>query len=419
MQPNSPCKPYFVVFAAALFYLFEFINMNSFNALNDQLRDAFQVNALQISNLSAMYFYANVIFMIPAGLLLDRVSTKKLLVSALSLCILSALVFANTHSFMVACVCRFITGMGSTLVLLSCAVLTSRWIKPIKAGLVLGGAVTLAMFGGMLAQQITCLVDWTGSWRTAVACIAGLGAVFLVMILWLVEDYPVGYQETFKNDLDLIHQGFWRNFALALKNKQIWFAGLYASLINLTIMIIGALWGKDYLMTTHDFNATNAATAISAVFLGFMVGSPLFGMISDRLRQRKLPMIIGGVLNLFWVLLILHFPFSSMMAGLIFFMLGLLCASQVLVFPLIIESVPMHITASSEAISAAVIMGGGAVSQPLFGWLLDHSAQIPGQYSASDFNHAMWMLPIAFFIAIICSLCLKETHCKTFNKDHS
>ena len=186
MQPNSPCKPYFVVFAAALFYLFEFINMNSFNALNDQLRDAFQVNALQISNLSAMYFYANVIFMIPAGLLLDRVSTKKLLVSALSLCILSALVFANTHSFMVACVCRFITGMGSTLVLLSCAVLTSRWIKPIKAGLVLGGAVTLAMFGGMLAQQITCLVDWTGSWRTAVACIAGLGAVFLVMILWLV-----------------------------------------------------------------------------------------------------------------------------------------------------------------------------------------------------------------------------------------
>jgi MFS family permease len=393
--------------------------MNSFNALNDQLRDAFQVNALQISNLSAMYFYANVIFMIPAGLLLDRVSTKKLLVSALSLCILSALVFANTHSFMVACVCRFITGMGSTLVLLSCAVLTSRWIKPIKAGLVLGGAVTLAMFGGMLAQQITCLVDWTGSWRTAVACIAGLGAVFLVMILWLVEDYPVGYQETFKNDLDLIHQGFWRNFALALKNKQIWFAGLYASLINLTIMIIGALWGKDYLMTTHDFNATNAATAISAVFLGFMVGSPLFGMISDRLRQRKLPMIIGGVLNLFWVLLILHFPFSSMMAGLIFFMLGLLCASQVLVFPLIIESVPMHITASSEAISAAVIMGGGAVSQPLFGWLLDHSAQIPGQYSASDFNHAMWMLPIAFFIAIICSLCLKETHCKTFNKDHS
>ena len=418
MKSNSPFKPYLVVFAAALFYLFEFINMNSFNALNDQLREAFHVNALQISNLSAMYFYANVIFMIPAGLLLDRVSTKKLLVSALSLCILSALVFANTNSFITACVCRFITGMGSTLVLLSCAILTSRWIKPTKAGLVLGGAVTLAMFGGMLAQQITCLVDLMGSWRAAVGCIAGLGAVFLVIILWLVEDYPLGYQETFKSSLDLIHQGFWCNFALALKNKQIWFAGLYASLINITVMIIGALWGKDYLMTSHGFNATNAATAISAVFLGFMVGSPLFGMISDRLRQRKLPMVIGGVLNLFWVLLILHFPFSPMMAGLIFFMLGLLCASQVLVFPLIIESVPMHITASSEAVSAAVIMGGGAVSQPLFGWLLDRSAQIPGQYSPADFNHAMWMLPIAFFVAIICSLCLRETHCKTF-KDPS
>lgn len=415
MKHFNSLKPYLVVFTAALFYLFEFINMNSFNALNDQLRAAFNVSALQISNLSAMYFYANVLFMIPAGLLLDRVSTKKLLVGALSICILMALIFASTHSFWVACVCRFVTGMGSTMVVLSCVLLTSRWIQPTKAGIVIGGVITLGMLGGVLAQQITYLVLFTGSWRFAILCIAGLGIIFLAAILWIVKDYPPNYQETYKHSLGLIKEGLWRNLSLALKNKQIWYAGMYASLIDITVMLLGALWGKDYLVISHGFSDHEAASAISMVFLGFMIGGPLFGFISDRCGLRKLPMVLGGIFNLLWILLILYWHFSPLIANFLFLILGILCASQVLVFPLIIESVPRHITASSEALSATLIMGGGAVFQPLFGWLLDCSASTPSVYSATDFNHALLMLPIAFIIAIVFALLFKETYCRNFN----
>lgn len=412
MKKITRFKPYLVVFTAALFFLFEFINMNSFNALNDQLRASFNVNALQISNLSAMYFYANVLFLIPAGLLLDRCSVKKLLVSALSLCILSALIFADTHQFWIAECCRFITGMGSTLVLLSCAQLTSRWIAPVKAGVVLGGVVAMAMIGGLIAQQMTYLVHLTGSWRLAVACIAALGFLFLLCILWIVEDYPPDYQKGATVNVSIPTAGFWRSLLTALKRKQIWCAGLYASLINLTVMVLGALWGKDYLMISHGFSAFDASSAIAVTFFGLIIGSPLFGFISDRLQKRKLPMVIGGILNLMWILLILHTQSSPMMASFLFFILGVLCSSQVLVFPLIIESVPKNITASSEAVSATLIMGGGAVSQPLFGWLLDRFATTPGHYNAADFDQAIWMLPIAFIIAIVFALLLTETYCK-------
>ena len=37
----------------------------------------FGVSALEVSHLSAMYFYANIVFLIPAGILLDRFSNKK------------------------------------------------------------------------------------------------------------------------------------------------------------------------------------------------------------------------------------------------------------------------------------------------------------------------------------------------------
>jgi MFS family permease len=406
-------QPYAVVFSASLFFLFEFVNMNSFNALNDELRAAFNVNALQISNLSAMYFYANVLFLIPAGILLDRISTKILLQAALFLCILSNIVFAHTHNFHVAEACRFVTGMGSTLCLLSCALLTSRWFPCRQAGLIMGLVVTMAMLGGMLAQQLTFVLYWLGSWRSSLFAVAGLGILFLLIITLVVKDYPPEYASRFKTGERLLKGHFWQNAQYVLKNRQIWLAGLYTSLINLTVMLVGALWGKDYLMKAHSLTELQASSVISMVFLGLIVGCPLFGFLSDSVRRRKTPMILGGTLNILCVLLILYTSFSLHMALFIFFILGVLSSSQILTYPLIMESTPSHLVASSESLSATLIMGGGALFQPLFGYVLTYFA-INGTYTLAAYQHAMLILPLAFLAATLLAFFLKETYCKEF-----
>ncbi len=404
-------QPYWVVFSAALFFLFEFINMNSFNALNDQLRSYFQVNALQISNLSAMYFYANVIFLIPAGLLLDRISTKKLLQGALLLCILSNLVFANTAHFWIAEACRFVTGMGSTLCLLSCALLTARWFEARRAGLVMGLVVTMAMLGGMLAQQITFVAHYFDSWRIAMMIVAGIGFLFLLIISMAVKDHPKDCPHALTQTSFLIKGHFIRNTLLTLKNKQIWFGGLYTSFINLTVMVIGALWGQNYLVSVQGISPVQASFVISMIFFGLILGCPFFGWISDRLARRKMPMIIGGLLNLACMLLIIGLHWSHPALIILFFMLGVFSSSQIIAYPLIMESSPPHIIASSEALSATLIMGGGAVFQPLFGWMLDHYA--PNHlYTASAYQHAILVLPVCFLVATLLACLVKETHCK-------
>lgn len=405
-------EPYLVVFSAALFFLFEFINMNSFDPLNALLRKAFNVNAFQISNLSAMYFYANVLFLIPAGILLDRISTKRLLQTAFIICIIGNLIFANTHSFEVAKICRFVIGMASTLCLLSAALLTSRWIAPRHAGLVMGLVVTMAMLGGSLAQQLPFIVNWLGSWRYAIMSIALLGFFFLIIITLCVRDYPKDYAATRAHDKKLIEAGFWKNFVLTLKNKQVWFAGLYTSFINLTVMIIGALWGADYLEVAHGVLADQATLIITMIFFGLIVGSPLFGLISDRMGRRKSPMIIGGILNILCIVIILKFTLSYDALILAFFLLGLFSSSQILTYPFIMESVPSHIVASSESLSATLIMGGGALFQPLFGYILSCLADHSNTYSPTAFQKAMLILPVTFLIATLLACFLKETYCK-------
>ena len=57
---------------------------------------------------------------------------------------------------------------------------------------------------------------------------------------------------------------------------------------------------------------------------------------------------------------------------------------------------------------------------PLFGrlmdWHWDHTAiNNVAIYSASDYQIAMYIMPIGFIIALFAALCLRETHCTNKN----
>ncbi len=413
MSTFKKLQPYIVVFAAALFFLFEFINMNSFNALNLPLREAFHAQALQISNLSAMYFYANVLFLIPAGLLLDRLSTRLLLIIAMSVCIIATFVFASTNQLWVAQVCRFLTGMGSTFCLLSCSLLTSRWVKPRYAALVMGLVVTMAMLGGMLAQQMTNLTDYLGSWRLAISAVGGLGILFLILIIVLVKDCPRDF--SLAKQHQQYPKSFWRNFALALGNLQNWLAGIYTNFLSIPVIVLGALWGKEYLHCVKNLSNEQAAVVASMIFLGMIIGSPLSGWISDRMKRRKSPMLVGAILTLITVLVIMYVtPLSYDQLMMLFFLLGLFSGAQVISYAFVIESNPLHITASSTALAATLIMACGAIFQPLFGYLLEnfgtHSlVNDTVIYHADAYHAAMLILPITFVASMIIALLLKET----------
>ena len=62
------------------------------------------------------------------------------------------------------------------------------------------------------------------------------------------------------------------------------------------MLAFGALWGVPYLIAVHEVERTTAAAVASLVFLGNGTGGVLFGWWSDRIRTRKRPMLVGGLL---------------------------------------------------------------------------------------------------------------------------
>ncbi len=408
-------RAWLVVFVAALFFFYEFIQLNMFNSIDAQLMQRFHVDATELGVLSSSYFISNIIFLIPAGILLDRFSTKKLILITMSICVLGIFLLSQSTDLTLAAFYRFLSGVGSAFCFLSSVRLATRWFPPQRMALVSGLIVTMAMLGGMVAQTpFTLLVAHIGLLKTLYVDVA-FGIFILALMAIFIKNAPDGYVEPVQTEDALKLSTSLKASYGTLKN---WFAGVYTSLMNLPIFLLGALWGSLYLSQVHGLNREKASIIASMIFLGTTIGSPLMGFISDRLGRRKPPMLIGAMLTFANLLAIMYLPnLSFTELTLLFLSLGFITSTQVISYPLVAESNPRRITATAISVISISTIGGGALFQPFFGWLMSigwehkrlHGIAI---YSIADFQRAMMIMPAAVVIAFVLALCVKETYCK-------
>ena len=75
-------QAWLVILSASLYFFYEFIQLNLFNAIDVPLMRDFHLGAAGLGQLASLYFYANATFLFPAGIMLDRFSTRRLLLVA-------------------------------------------------------------------------------------------------------------------------------------------------------------------------------------------------------------------------------------------------------------------------------------------------------------------------------------------------
>lgn len=408
--PHSNLRAWIICLSAGLFFLYEFFQLNIFDVINQPLRHDFHINATQVSWMSSAYLWADILFLLPAGIMLDRFSVRTVIVVSMLVCIFGIIGFALTDSFIVASFCHFLSGIGNAFAFLSCVVLVSRWFPARSQALVIGSLVTMAFLGGILAHTPFAYLYELFGWRRALLIDGGVGIVLLFWIYFIVRDKPPGTvintpanQE--KNGLGLLH---------ALANRQNWLAGFFTCFLNLPIMVLCALWGATYLQKVHHLSEMAASNVVSLIFMGSVIGCPLAGWLSDSQGRRKPLMIFGAFTTLITVFpLFLPIALSQLTLSILFFALGFFTSTQVIAYPLIAESNDAQNIGSSTGIASVIIMGGGGVGQVLFGWLMAHHAvAIETAYTVADFQFAMLMFPITAIAALIAVLLTRETYCK-------
>jgi MFS family permease len=409
---SSALVPWVVCFSATMFFFYEFIQGNMFASIAANIMEDFHIQADKMAYLSSVYYLSNVLFLFVAGIVLDRYSIKKTILSAMLLCVLSTFVLAYSQSFYVALFCRFLTGIGSAFCFLGPVRLASRWFPPHRMALVTGAIVTVAMTGGMIAQYpLTKLVAYVG-WRQAVVEVGILGLVMLFLMALGIREKPCC---SVKKDAPPISI---RSAAKqAYLNTHHLRAAAYTSLMNMTIAVFGAMIGTLYLQQRLGVGSEQASMVNGMLFLGVIVGAPLFGWISDKAGLRLRPMKAGVVTSMVTLLAILYLPVSVNQMAVLFFLLGLFTSAQVISYALVAETSSPAMTATAVSVVSLVTQAGCLVFQNVFSHLLTSYGgmtlvhRVP-VYSLHAYQFAALILPLGLIFAFVLLFGLKETYCR-------
>ncbi len=397
---------------AAIFYCYEYLLRIAPSFMVPELMQTFKANATEFGMLSAFFYFVYTPMQIVVGLLSDLYGPRRILTVAIVACAIGSYLFSIADILLIAAIGRSLIGFGSAFAFVCVLKLASSWLPQRFFALFVGLATMLAMIGAIAQVTILSSLIHTIGWQKTINIGTITGIILIPIICLVIRDKPsIGpkvktppqYRETFTGFLKI------------LKKPQMWLNGLIACTMYLSLSLFAELWGIPFLSNVYKLSANEAGLACSMVYLGWLIGSPTIGYISDITRSRRAPILFGCLVATILISLIIYLPqMNTKLLYLILFLFGFFSSFEILCFAVSSENAPQHLVATASAFTNFLIMLGGIASQPLIGILLD--ATWSGQtentirvYSVANYQLAFGVLPAACLIGFILTLFLKET----------
>lgn len=412
--------PWLVCALGALVYSYEYLLRMSPSVMQESLMRYYHLTGVQYGYLSGSFYYVMYVAMqIVVGLLMDRYGPRRLLTLAGLLCAMGAWLFACSHVLGIAMAGRFLIGFGSAFAFVGATKLATIWLPPERFALVSGIIFCLGMMGAMFGDTILrMLVDLEG-WQAAIREVSVAGFLIALLTWMVVRDVnpyaPVIHAHRATHMKEVL-AGLWK----VLKQRQLWLCGMVGCLLYLFLSAFAEFAAPAWLHQVHHLSRADAATATSLVFLGCAMGAPLWGLVSDYLRLRRLPLVVAaaGALVTFCMLLYVH-GLSQGWICVLLFVFGFLSSAQILVFAIARELTSLRSSGTAIGMINMLVMISGVVFPPLLGKLLDLNwtgGLVAGSpiYTAHTYTVAFTALPVGIFIGIVLALCIRETRCQVY-----
>ena len=400
-----------------LFFGYAFTQRVAPSVMTNELMRDFAVGGAALGSLSAFYFYAYAGIQLPVGMLLDRFGPRKLMSAALVLCALASFAFAYSETLTAASIGRLLIGGTVAFGFVGTLTIAGYWFAPKRFALLSGILMTVGMLGGILGQApLRLLVEQVG-WRATVLSLAVFAVVLAVAIFFIVPHRSTEQLAGQKKSSPLI------GLKAVVRNPQNWMCAVIGFGPTTTLLAFSGLWAVPWLGTVKGLPISQAAAIASAVFLGWAVGAPLHGWLSDRMGRRKPVIYVGLIVNIASFVTLVFTPFTDpALLGALFFLNGLGGSAMVVCFSTIREHNTPENSATSLALLNMCVVGSGAVMQPLVGWVLDANwagGIVDGArvYDAGAYTTAFMCILVSNVLALVCCFVLRETYCRPLYTD--
>lgn len=407
---------------SALFYLYEYFLQVSPNVMTQELMQAFNIDGTHLGYLGGVYFISYAAMQIPVGFLLDRVGPKKALIFATLICMIGCILFGLTHSFGQALLARFFLGFGSAFAVVSTLKIVASWFPLNRFAILTGLTVTMGTLGAVIGQAPLALLVEKIQWRPTMVVLGILSGLLMILIAYVVKDHPEHLtQQTDEHPTERAKNPLIQGLLNIIKNRQCWVVGVYGGLMYVPTVVLGSLWGASYISIAYGIERSVAAGYISMLFFGWIIGSPLFGLFSDKLSLRKPPMYIAAIATFISLVFILYVQMPLFFIAVAFFSLGFFSSGFLPSFSIILEINHPRENATALGFMNTLNMIGPILLQPLVGFVLDtqwNGIMMDGArlYSIGNYRIALAILPICVLASLVFLPFIRETYCQRTSK---
>jgi MFS family permease len=391
--------------AVAVYYFFQYALRSAPSVMMPQLTDAFGVNALGVSAIVGMFYYGYSPFSLVAGTTLDRFGAKRVIPVGAAMVGIGAIMFGSGN-VVAANVGRFLQGAGGAYSLVGAVYLINRNFPTSMAATFIGATQMFGMAGGSAGQffvgpMIKHGLPWGQFW--IYAGLVGLAIAGLLLMFLPKEEPPPAASGT---------SGFASAFTSLKKvflNPQSILCGLISGLLFIPTTILAMTWGVRFLQEGRGREYDSAVMMAAMVPLGWMIGCPLLGFISDRLGRRK-PVIFGGTLVvlavLAWILYGVPEVFRGPAVGIL---MGIGSGAAMIPYSVIKEANPPELGGSATGMINFLNFTFSALLGPVFGSRLVEMSQGAETLTLEHYQAGFKPLLYGIVLVLVLTCFLKET----------
>ena len=267
---------------------------DSISPLADVLKEQLGFSDSNIGFLNAIYSIPNIIMVLIGGFIIDRIGTKVSTFIFGALCLLGAVITTLTGTLEVMATGRLIFGLGAESLIVAVTTAIAKWFKGKELSFAFGINLTIARLGSFAALNSPSWAEgYYDSWQAPLLIAVGFGVTCIVgaVMYWILEAraekvYQLGEAgETDKvvfRDLFKFSASYWYIVALCIT--------FYSAIFPFQTFAV------KFFIEAHGTTREFGGWLSSMLTLFAMIGTPLFGLMVDRVGKRALFMMFGSIL---------------------------------------------------------------------------------------------------------------------------
>lgn len=395
---------------AVTFVVYLFSVQTGYAIVNPSVQKDVGLSVTQVATIAATYTWVFALFQFYGGALLDQIGSRKVLPASIALVTVGVFVFASAKSFEMLLLSQVILAIGSCTGFVGAGYLGGQWFGMAKFSFMFGLVQVVAALTSALSQNAIESALQGVTWRELFNGVGMFGIALLVLGAIFIRN-PTPVSAPAHGGVIGFFSAVTRSLVEVGKIGHVWVASIIGALLFGVLLAVGVVWAPKLLMV-RGVDQTSAVLGASMLWFGLALGSATVPWWSDRIGKRKLPIILGSLVQLAAMAVLVYVPGLGGPVDLaLCFVFGFANASHMLAFSTAADVVlPRQIGTSAAIVNGIMfIVGGIMIARP--GVRIDRAIELGMEKGSMDLaQYAALPLVIALAVALVMSFAMRETH---------